>query len=81
MSSAEKYKIQLLDAGLDFLKTASEKVIHKAGEFLGNKVADAVTKLNVDKVVKPDKSPRNVEETIIPPEKRDKILKKLRKVL
>ena len=39
-----KYKKQLLDTGLDALKTASEKVVHKvaegAGEFIGNKIAD-----------------------------------------
>ena len=27
--------------------------------------------------MKPDENPRNIEETIIPPEKRDKILNKL----
>ena len=75
-----KYKKQLLDTGLDAVKAAFEKVVHKAGEFIGNKVADAVTKSNDDKNVKPDKNPRNVEE-IIPPEKRDEILNKLRKVL
>ena len=57
------------------------KVVHRAHEFLGNKIADAVTKSNDDKIAKPDKNPRNVEEIIIPLEKRDEILKKLRKVL
>ena len=33
-----------MDTGLDSLKTASKKVVYKAGEFLGNKTADAVTK-------------------------------------
>ena len=53
MSFAGKYKKQLLDTGLDSLKTTSKKVVHKAGEFLGNKIADAVAKSNDDKVVKP----------------------------
>ena len=59
------------------LITTFKKVVHKAGIFLGNKIADAVTKLNDDKIVKQ----KPVEEIIIPPEKRDEILNKLRKVL
>ena len=37
LSFARKYKKQLMDTGLDNLKTTSEKVVHRAGEFLGNK--------------------------------------------
>ena len=48
---------------------------------LGNKIVDAVTKSNNDKIVKPDENQINVEEVIIPLKKRDKILNKLRKVL
>ena len=44
LSFARKYKKQLLDTGLDSLKTISKKVVHKAGDFLGNKIANAVTK-------------------------------------
>ena len=58
-----------MDTGLYFLKTTSKKVVHKAGEFLRNKTADAVTKSNDDKTLK--KEP--VEEIIIPPEKRRNI--------
>ena len=68
-----------------FLNTASKKVVHKAGKFSGKKIADAVAKSNDDKIVKPkhviDKHPRNVEEIIIPPEKRWEILSELRQVL
>ena len=39
---AKKCKKQILDKGLD----ASKKVVHKASEFIGNKIADAVTKSN-----------------------------------
>ena len=49
---------------------------NKAGELIGNKIAEAVTKPNNDKIVKQDP----VEETIIPPEKREEILNKLRRV-
>ena len=62
-----------MDTGLDSLKTAFKKVVHKACKFLGNKIADEVTKSNDNKIVKPDENPRNVEEIIIPPEKRDRI--------
>ena len=62
-----------MDTGLDF----SNKVVHKAGEFIGNKIADAVTKSNYNITEKQ----KPVEEIIIPPEKRDEILKKLRRTL
>ena len=60
--------------GLNALKTASKKVVHKAaeatGEFIGNKIAD--------KIVKPksvaDANSTNIEEVIIPSEKRGKML-------
>ena len=67
-----KYKKQLLDTGLDALETASKKAIHKAAE--GSKIAD--------KIVKPkhvtDENSRNVEEIVVPTEKREEILHKLR---
>ena len=73
LSLTRKCKKQLLDIGLD----GSKKVVHKAGEFIGSKVADAVTKSDDDNIEKQEP----VEEIIIPPEKRDEILNKLRKVL
>ena len=47
------------------------------GEYLGNKIADTVTQLNDVNIEKQEP----VEEIIIPPEKREEILSKLRKVL
>ena len=44
LSFAGKYEKQLLDTGLD----ASKNVVYKAGEFIGNKIADALTKPNDD---------------------------------
>ena len=66
-----------MDTGLDSLITAFKKVVHKAGDFLGNKIADAVNKSKDDKIVKQEP----VEEIIIPLEQTDEILNKLRKVL
>ena len=51
-SFARKYKNQLLDTALNSLKTASKKVVHKTGDFLGNKIADAVIHSYDDKIVK-----------------------------
>ena len=73
---SNKYGKQLLDTAakteINALKTASQKVIHEAteatGEFLGNKIADKIVKWKNDDV-------------IIPPEKREEILNKLRQVL
>ena len=81
LSFARNYKKQLSEIGLDSLKTASRKVIDKTAEgtseFIGNKYAD--------KIVKPKhlihKNSWNAEEIIIPTEKREKILNKLRQLL
>ena len=60
----ENTKKQILDKALD----ASKKVDHKAGnrKFIGNKIADAVTKSNDDNIKKQEPA----EEIIIPPEKK-----------
>ena len=70
---ARKYKKPLLDTGLN----ASKKVVHEVGEFLGNKIADTVNKSNDVSIEKQEPN----EEIIIPPEKREEILNKLRKIL
>ena len=53
-------------------KPLPEKVVHKAGKYLGNKRADAVTNSSDDKVVNPDENQKNVEEIVIPLEKKTK---------
>ena len=62
-------------------KTVSEKVFYKADEATGELIGNRV----VDKIVKPKPVPdaklRNAEKIVIPPEKRQEILKKLRQVL
>ena len=84
ISLSKKYGKQLLDTiakiGLDTLKTASKKVVHKAAEateeFIGNKVPE--------KIIKPKslsyQNSRNAEEIIISSENREEILNGLRKV-
>ena len=48
LSLARKYKKQILNKGLD----ASRKVVRIADEFIGNKIAYAVTKSNDDNIEK-----------------------------
>ena len=62
-----------MDTGLN----AAKKLVHKAGQFIENKIADAVTKSNDDNIEKQEP----VEEIIISPERRKEILNNLRKVL
>ena len=49
-----------MDTGIESVKTSSKKVVHKVGEFIGNTIADAVTKSNDDDIEKQE----SVEETI-----------------
>ena len=70
LSFAKKYEKQLLDKGVDSLKTNSNHIVQKAGKVLGNKIVDDVTKSNDDKIVSPHENSGNVEEIIIPPEKK-----------
>ena len=54
-----------------------KKVVHKAGEFLVKKIVESAAKSRDSNIEKQEP----VEEIIIPPEKREEILKKLRKLL
>ena len=60
---SKKYRKQLLDAGLDSLKTYSKTVVHKAGEFLGNKIADTDLRIKLWKLMR-------IQEIIIPTEEK-----------
>ena len=64
LSFERKYKNQLLETGQDAINTASKEVVHKAGEFIRNKIADSVFKSND---VNTEKQEEIVEEIIIPP--------------
>ena len=72
-----------LSAGKDFAKIAGKKVLTKSaeatGDLIGNKIADRITKSTRNKAQKEDD--RIMEETkeiIIPPEKREQIIKNLK---
>ena len=62
-----------MDTGPDFVKPTSKNVVDKAGEFLGNKIVDAVTKSSDNKIVKQEP----IEEIIVTQEKSEEILNKL----
>ena len=53
---------QLLDTGLDYLEIASKKVVHKASEFIWNKIKDTIAKLNYHKIVKPDENQKKLRK-------------------
>ena len=83
----KKYGKQILDnslsAGKDFAKIAGKKVLTKSaeatGDLIGNKIPDRITKSTRNKEQKEDD--RIIEETqelIIPPEKREQIIKDLK---
>ena len=72
-----------MDAGKDFAKIASKKVLTKSaeatGDSIGNKIADRLTKSARNKEQKEDdRIMEEAQEIIIPPEKRGQIVKDLK---
>ena len=60
------------------IKKVSHKAAKTIGEFIENKIADALAKLYENEIVKPKAMPEGnlkaVEEIIIPPRKREELL-------
>ena len=86
-SMKEKYDKKILDnslsAGKDFAKIAGKKVLTKSaeasGDMIGNKIADRITKSTRNKIQKEDdRIMEETQEIIIPPEKREQIIKDLK---
>ena len=86
-SMKEKYGKKILDnslsAGKDFAKIAGKKVLTKSaeasGDMIGNKIADTITKSTRNKTQKEDdRIMEENQEIIIPPEKREQIIKDLK---
>ena len=84
---SNKYGRKLLDksidVGKDFAKTAGKKALHKSaeatGEMIGNKVADIITKKPRNKMQKEDdRIMEETQELVIPPEKREQIIRDLK---
>ena len=64
-----------MDTGLDSSKTAFKKVARKLSGFLLNKIAGTVTNSYDNKIMKT----KPVEETVIPPEKKRRNIKRIKK--
>ena len=84
---SNKYGRKLLDkstdAGKDFAKKAGKKAFDKSaggtGGMIGNKIADRMTKKPRNKMQKEDdRIMEETQEIIIPPEKRQQIIKDLK---
>ena len=83
----KKYGNKLLDnsisVGKDFAKIAGKKVLTKSvkatGDLIGNKIADRITKSTRNKEQKEDdRIMEETQEILIPPEKREQIIKDLK---
>ena len=72
-----------VDARKDFAKIAGKIVLNKSaeatGEMIGNKIADRMTRSSRNKVQKEDdRIMEETQELIIPPEKREQIIRDLK---
>ena len=72
-----------MDAGKDFAKIAGKKVLTKSaeatGDLIGNKIADRITRSTRNKAQKEDdRIMEENQELIIPPTKREKIIRDLK---
>ena len=83
----KKYGNKLLDnsisAGKDFAKIAGKRVLTKSaeatGDLIDNKIDDKITKSSRNKVQKEDdRIMEETQELIIPPEKREQIIRDLK---
>ena len=86
-SMKKKYGKKILDnsfsAGKDVGKIAGKKVLTKSaeatGDLIGNKIADRITKITRNKAQeKDDRIMEETQEIIIPPEKREQIIRDLK---
>ena len=86
-SMKKKYSKKILDnslsAGKDFVKIVGKKVLTKSaeatGDLIGNKIADKITKSARNKAQKEDdRIMEETQEILIPPEKREQIIRDLK---
>ena len=82
-NTVKKILDKSIDAGKDFAKIAGKKVLTKSteatGDLIGNKIADKITKSTRNKDQKEDdRIMEETQELIIPPEKKEQIIKDLK---
>ena len=72
---------ELLDtavkAGLDALKAASKKLVHKAAEVTAELIRDKITSKFVKTKPVVDENSKNIEEIVIPPEKKTRNISRI----
>ena len=87
MDVSKKYGNKLLDnslsAGKDFAKIAGKRMLTKSaeetGDLIGNKIADRITRSTRNKAQKEDdRIMEETQEILIPPEKREQIIRDLK---
>ena len=68
--------------GIDAAKTASKRVVKKSaeatGDLIGSKIADKIISIDKPKEKEQTKETKEIEESYIPPEKRQQIIDDLR---
>ena len=79
----KKISDKSMDAGKDFAKIAGKKVLTKSaeatGDLIGNKIADRITKSTRNKDQREDdRIMEETQEILIPPEKRQQIIRDLK---
>ena len=71
---SDKYSKKLFDnitnIGLDAAKTASKKADHETAEAIGQEIGNGITEKVAKRKPDLEANPRNVEEIVIPSEKR-----------
>ena len=77
-NTSDKYEKKLLDTATkarieDASKTAFKKVVHKTVKATEELIRNEITENILKPKPIPDVNSRNVEETVIPPEKREEI--------
>ena len=75
---SRKYRKQLLDAGLDALKTVLKQVVHKEVEATGQVVGNEIAEKTVKPKHRINQNPRNVEEIVTPPEKKGRNIERIK---
>ena len=81
-NTGNKYGKKIFDKSLDVGKSMRKKVLTKSaeatGDLIGNKIADRITKTTRNKAQKEDdRIMEETQEILIPPEKREQIIKDL----
>ena len=74
-----KYGRKIFDKSIDIVKKVLHKSAEATGEMIGNKIPDRITRSSRNKTQKEDdRIMEEIQELIIPPEKREQIIRDLK---